>query len=78
MAAAWSEVLGVPRVGANDNFFALGGDSLLAMRVVARVNVAFEVELPLETIFRTPTLAGQASEVEDHLIRTIEALPEPH
>jgi oxalate---CoA ligase len=77
VAAAWSEVLGVPRIGANDNFFTLGGDSLLAMRVISRLNLAFDVELPLETIFRTPTLAGQASEVEDHLIRTIEALPEP-
>ncbi len=77
VAAAWSEVLGIPRVGANDNFFTLGGDSLLAMRVVARLNVAFDVELPLETIFRAPTLAGQASEVEDHLTRTIESLPEP-
>ena len=77
VAAAWCEVLELPRVGANDNFFALGGDSLLAARVISRLNVAFDVALPLEMIFRTPTLAGQSAAVADHLIRTIEALPEP-
>ena len=76
VARAWSEVLGVARVGANDNFFGLGGDSLLAARVVVRLNVAFDVALPLETIFLTPTLAGLALAVEDSLLSAIEALPE--
>ncbi len=77
VARAWTEVLANHRAGALDNFFAVGGDSLLAARVIARLNVAFNVTLPLETIFRTPVLADQALVVEDLVLSAIEALPEP-
>jgi amino acid adenylation domain-containing protein len=64
VAAIWKEVLGVEAIGVEDNFFELGGHSLLATRVLARVQNAFQVRIPLRAIFHTPTVAGLASEVE--------------
>ncbi|WP_367437163.1 amino acid adenylation domain-containing protein [Streptomyces celluloflavus] len=62
IAAVWSDVLGVPRVGAHDNFFHLGGDSLTAMRVVGRIVDAFGMVSP-HIIFEAPTLAEFAAAV---------------
>ena len=58
LAAMWSEVLGVQRIGVTDNFFDLGGQSLLANQVVARINDAFGVEMPLRPMFEAPTVDG--------------------
>ncbi len=76
LARIWAEVLGVEQVGIYDNFFALGGDSLLATRLVSRMRVAFHVELPLGMIFREPTVASQALVVEEMLLSEIEELTE--
>jgi acyl carrier protein len=65
LAGIWSEVLGVERIGVEDNFFDLGGHSLLATQVVARVRDAFEVELPLRHLFEEPTVVGLASVMLD-------------
>ncbi|SEN89888.1 non-ribosomal peptide synthetase [Actinacidiphila rubida] len=62
IAGVWSEVLGVPDIGADDNFFHLGGDSLTAVRVVARIFEVFGTVSPY-TIFDAPTLAGFAAAV---------------
>jgi natural product biosynthesis luciferase-like monooxygenase protein/amino acid adenylation domain-containing protein len=64
LAEVWGELLGVPRVGSTDDFFALGGHSLLATRMVSRVREVFAVELPLRTLFETPSLAAVAEAVE--------------
>jgi amino acid adenylation domain-containing protein len=64
LAAIWAEVVGVSRVGVHDNFFALGGDSLQAMRVVSRIRDQFAVDVPLLLLFERPTVSGLAGAVE--------------
>jgi acyl-CoA synthetase (AMP-forming)/AMP-acid ligase II/aryl carrier-like protein len=63
-AAIFAEVLGLERVGALDNFFALGGDSLRAGQVIARVHARKGVDVPLPTLFRNPTVGEFAREIE--------------
>ncbi|MDZ5634894.1 non-ribosomal peptide synthetase [Janthinobacterium sp. GMG1] len=77
LAAIWSSLLGVSRVGREDNFFALGGHSLLATRLVSRLRGALQCELPLRTVFATPTLAALAAAIGVHREEGLhaEALP---
>jgi amino acid adenylation domain-containing protein len=63
VAAIWAQVLGVPRVGVEDDFFALGGHSLLATQVVAQVRSDFAVELALHSLFTYPTVTSLAAEI---------------
>ena len=64
LASIWSEILKVDRVGIHDNFFDLGGHSLVATRVIARMRVAFGTELPLRLMFDSPTIAALANIIE--------------
>ena len=64
LALIWAQVLGVERVGADDNFFERGGHSLLATQVISQVRQAFQVEIPLRNIFETPTIGGLAESIE--------------
>jgi len=75
LATLWSEVLGVERVGVGDNFFDLGGHSLLVTRVVSRIRRALGVEVAVQHLFRHPTLAELASRVET-LRRSADGRPE--
>ncbi|HWB41417.1 MAG TPA: non-ribosomal peptide synthetase, partial [Gemmatimonadales bacterium] len=60
LAEIWSSLLGIETVGVHDDFFALGGHSLSAMRVISRLRTTFEMDLPLITLFEAPTIGGLA------------------
>ena len=64
IAAIWTEVLGVDRVGVHDNFFALGGDSIQGVRALSRVRAALDVRLSARAVFDAPTVARLAAEVD--------------
>ncbi len=61
IAAVWRELLGVQEIDREDDFFALGGHSLAAVRLFARIRKEFAVDLPLATLFKAPTLAALAA-----------------
>jgi acyl carrier protein len=72
LADIWSEVLGIEKVGIDENFFALGGHSLLATQIIHRINQTFQVDLPMRVIFDEPTIAGLSLLVEETLIEQLE------
>jgi aryl carrier-like protein len=64
LCAIWSQVLGVERIGIHDNFFDLGGDSILATQAVSRIRKTGYFSLPLKSLFQKPTIANLAREIE--------------
>jgi amino acid adenylation domain-containing protein len=65
LARIWEGLLGIRPIGVYDDFFELGGHSLLATRVLAQVREAFGCELPLESFFAAPTVAGIAARIAE-------------
>ena len=63
LAEIYARVLGIDRVGIDDSFFELGGDSLSAMRVIAAINTSFDTQLPVRTMFEAPTISGLSQQL---------------
>jgi amino acid adenylation domain-containing protein len=74
LAALLAPLLGVERVGVEDNFFTVGGHSLLGAQLIVRVRDAFGVELPLLMVFEAPTVRQLAAEIERLLLAQLEAM----
>ncbi|MFI7605996.1 SDR family NAD(P)-dependent oxidoreductase [Micromonospora sp. NPDC049366] len=65
IAQVWRDALGVAEVGVDDDFFSLGGNSLVAVQLIAAVRKATGVRLPMRSLFETPTVAGLAVRIEE-------------
>lgn len=74
IAAAVAALLNVERVGIDDNFFLLGGHSMLGAQLIAWIAETFGLELPLRTLFEASTVRQLAAEVEQQLTSWLEAL----
>jgi pyochelin synthetase len=74
LAQIWARVLNVEQVGVYDDFFELGGNSLLATQFVFRLRDEFQIELPLHRLFDASTLADLAVTIEEILIDEVERL----
>ena len=65
LAVIWADILSLDRVGIHDNFFDLGGHSLAATRVVSQVIKKFQLEIPLQVLFQSPTIAEMAQVITE-------------
>ncbi|MGW7363965.1 amino acid adenylation domain-containing protein, partial [Streptomyces sp. NPDC054841] len=73
IAEIWTELLGV-QAGAHDNFFHVGGNSILAIRLISRIQQEFEIDFAVRTVFEGPTVAQLAATVEERITAQIAAL----
>ncbi|MFC0506977.1 non-ribosomal peptide synthetase [Micromonospora costi] len=74
VAEVYAEILQVEKVGALDDFFALGGNSLRGMRAMARIRAEVEVELPMRALFSSPVVADLAAQIEQRIAAELDGL----
>ena len=74
LAGIYAQVLGLDRVGVDDSFFDLGGDSLSAMRVIAAINTALDAHLAVRTVFDAPSVRSLSQQLGTH-DSSVEVLP---
>jgi len=75
LSKLWSELLRIERVGIHDNFFDVGGHSLLAIQLISRLRQAFGTAMPVRTLFDSPTIAQLAVRIEESRRGKIAATP---
>jgi amino acid adenylation domain-containing protein len=76
VAEVYAEILQVDKVGALDDFFALGGNSLRGMRAMARIRAEVDVDLPMRALFSTPVVADLAAQIEQRIAAELDELSE--
>ncbi|MEU2612178.1 amino acid adenylation domain-containing protein [Micromonospora sp. NPDC007271] len=74
VAEVYAEILQVEKVGALDDFFALGGNSLRGMRAMARIRAEVDVELPMRALFSSPVVADLAAQIEQRIAAELDGL----
>ena len=75
LAGIYADVLGIERVGVDDSFFDLGGDSLSAMRLIAAVNTSLDADLSVRTVFEAPTVRSLSQRLRRDTISVQEVVP---
>jgi acyl carrier protein len=73
LAEIWADVLGATRAGVHDNFFDLGGNSILSLQIVESIQLEFGIDLPVRVFFDSPTIAALADAVEEQILLDIES-----
>ena len=73
VAPIWEEILKVDRIGTHQDFIALGGTSLSAIRIMARINESLNLDLPLVSIFEKSTISALSSHIEERIFELMEA-----
>jgi acyl carrier protein len=76
IADIWQEVLGVEQVGLHDNFYDLGGHSLMGMQLLSRLREAFPLDISVSDFFDALTIEELAKRIEELLVKKVEELPE--
>jgi len=76
LAAIWQEALGIEQIGIHDEFFSLGGHSLIAAQLRSRIVALFPIELSIRTIFEYTTIARLAAAIEELLVEKLENMSE--
>ncbi|MCL1471384.1 type I polyketide synthase [Argonema antarcticum] len=76
IAGIYQELLGIDRVGINDSFFDLGGNSLVGIQLISRLRQDFQIELSIPSLFQSPSVAELAFVIEEIIINELEKLTE--
>ncbi|MFE9960017.1 amino acid adenylation domain-containing protein [Micromonospora sp. NPDC005299] len=74
VAEVYAEILQVEKVGALDDFFTLGGNSLRGMRAMARIRAEVDVDLPMRALFSSPVVADLAAQIEQRIAAELDGL----